>query len=276
MKKLVVPEWDEQASWLKHQFSEATDDHYDVLIDEPTEVFVEGHADPFAAYGPLPDEFDKDGDLMRTAKYGVGVRTTGKLTTRSVTFGWVPRTVMRSRDYAAPSKFNTTFPELYEELGRLGTCMGKKFATHVPEQYEQQVRLLKDEVVEDYRLGDTAFTGGILNLDCALEYHRDRGNFKDSWNIMGVWKQHTSGGVTVLPGPRLGFEMANNTFFLFPAQSVGHGVTKITKHRRDAYRISAVYFATMGLRHSLPVEEERRRARAKRTEREQRRAGLIP
>ena len=270
MKTLVVPEWD------NYRHNNAQESHFDTLIDEPTLVYIENHSTAFAYYGLLPDSFESLGDSLLDAPFGVGVRATGKLTTRSVTFGYTQRAVMRSRDYAAPNTFNLRQPVLYEKVLGLAVALDEKFAELIPSQHEAQVDLLRESVCSDYHLKSTAFTGGILNLDCALNYHRDKGNFKDSWNIMGVWNKNTSGGVTVVAGPRLGFQMENNSYLLFPAQSNTHGVTEIVKHKRDAYRISAVMYAVEGLKHSLPLEEERARARVKRTEREQRRAGLIP
>ena len=276
MNKITVPPWSESSAWSERKHTGATDDDYDTLIDEPTQVFIEGHSVPFATYGLLPERFSATGEPLRKINYNTGRRTNLTLTTRSTTFGNSPRRPMRSRDWASSSSFNKTYPELYQNLLSLSETMSNLFSNANPAQHRAQSKLLEESVCESYRLGETPFTGGIINLDCAMNYHKDKGNFKDSWNIMGLWKKGTAGGVTVLLGPRLGFAMKNNSFLLFPAQTSMHGVTKVYKEKRDSYRVSVVFYAVSLLKNSLPPQDERLYAQSKRTEREQRRAGLIP
>lgn len=271
MRTLRIEPWTEPADLYGFN---AQDDH-GTLVDGPCRVYLNDDSLPTIVYGTLPDAPDPQFlRLLQDGPYRVQSRSAG-MVTRSFTFGFNPRMPTRAREFCQPCQANRSHPLLAEHLERLALTMEHAFQAEQPVQFAVQAGHVHS-IDPAWRLtGSQVFTGGIVNQNAALPYHVDGGNFAGSWNVMAVWREDTSGGHLVLAGPRLRFPMEHNTFLLFPAQDHYHGVTPIVKTRRTGYRVSAVWFATRALQRCLPLADELRYAQAKRTEREQRRAGLI-
>lgn len=248
------------------------------LIDEPA-VILDAEGDPIAAYGPLDSEPGLHAAL-REGMRAVAPRQTGMrsggMATRALPFGYRPRMISRKMEWCALFGLSRDEPALHELLVHLGETAARCIGEVQPERLAQQLNLI-EKVQPDYRLGpESPFTSGIINYDSALEYHRDRGNFAGTWNVMATFREASEGGELVVPSLGVSFACADATLSVFDAQARVHGVAPIRRQQRGGYRISVVFYALSALQHCLPCEEEVRNAQRIRTLREERRAGLRP
>lgn len=253
--------------------SPATDDDYDVLIDEPAELRRRGDGALVALYG-LTDLDDGIGERLATVRPDVGPRSGGMLS-RSRMVGGRPRNPLVRLEYCGRASFDREYPGLYAELATLGETLGGWLQSAAPDVYAYQRDWLAAEVLPDYRMVGP-FTSGILNFNNALHYHRDQGNLRGSWNAMVTFRRDATGGALVLPEWRVAFTAGHGHALLMNAGEVMHGVTPIVKRRRDGFRLSMVYYCLRGLAVCKSPADELTRSRRVRTEREERRAGLIP
>ncbi|MEM9995406.1 MAG: hypothetical protein AAGE79_14910, partial [Acinetobacter pittii] len=56
-----------------------------------------------------------------------------------------------------------------------------------------------------YLIKGTPFTGGVINKNTALGYHRDSANTKDGISCMVILKKGVAGGELILPELNIGF-----------------------------------------------------------------------
>lgn len=272
MLNLTIPPFDPDAA--AHLVgSPAAADHVQRLVDEPCAVTVEGDERPVGVLGRLSGDWAPLAAALRAApRPSNAVRTAGMMT-RSRTFGSLPRSAHHRMDSCRACPFNTAEPAAYAHLQRLAKAMATAYRTHRPDVYanhQEQVR----EVHDAWRLPDGPFTSGIINYESSLTYHRDRGNYPDSWNVQATFRDRIDGGLFVVPSWGLAFDLPDQSFLLLDAQSTVHGCTQPRRLRRDGYRISVVFYSTRLLRVCGSPDEEIAHGRRKRTEREMRMAGL--
>jgi len=122
--------------------------------------------------------------------------------------------------------------------------------------------------------GESIFTSGIVNENNPLKYHFDTGNFKDVFSCMVVFKNGVENGFLSLPEYDVGFQLPNNSIFLFDGQGILHGVTPITRQTPESYRYSVVYYSLKRMWQCLEIDEELARIRKKKTSRERARANV--
>lgn len=222
---------------------------------------------------PLAHERDLRQHLLKV-KIAAGTRTLG-LTARSVTFGNVPRLEVRGRDWCRTAQFNEEHPDLYRLLAAQCGVLEGLYEQIAPDAFSDHA-MRADEIRGEWRLpGSRAFTGGVVNRDSNIGYHHDSGNITDVWSAMIAVRRGTTGGELVLPELGLHLPIADKSVTYFDGQGLLHGVTPIGKTSRDGYRFTVVYYSTRRLWQCLAPTDELERAKDKRTERAQRRAGLI-
>lgn len=278
MRRLVAPldparEAHFRASGVRRE--PATDEHYLTLIDEPTALFATRDAtSPYAAYYPLADTelADRLYETLRRAPYNERRRTNG-MKARAITFGNAPRTPLMGAEGCRPAMFNTNFPEVYADLLALGRDLAAEGDAIWPEKMAAQ-RAAVAAVSPEWRM-TPEFTSGILNLNNALGYHRDGGNYRGSINWMITLRKDATGGHLVVPAADVAFACGHGYVAAFDAQATSHGVTAIRRTRTTGARISAVFYALKRMEKCLCLDDEIQRAKRKRTERERRRAGII-
>ena len=98
---------------------------------------------------------------------------------------------------------------------------------------------------EEFRFGNL-FTSSISNFNIAAPYHQDKGNLKDTVNVILTKRKDTEGGALSVPDFKHTFEQSNNSMLVYPAWYNIHGVTKIIKHNADAYRNSLIFYPLAG------------------------------
>ena len=253
---------------------EADEKHWRTLIDEPCVIYAPDSEQPWAVYDTLQQDWRKIGDALQHVRRSEDVRTHQSFIRRSRPFGAMPRLVVRKKDSCYRCTFDLEHPDLLAALTDLSSELEDAYQQHRPDVFAHH-RQCADTVREEWRLGSGVYTSGIINYNSALNYHRDGANFPRTWNAMVVFRQHTDGGNFVVPGAEVAFPMRDQSYLLLNAQEITHGVSPVKKQRRDGYRTSVVFYSLRQLCRCGSPDEELELARRKRTEREQRRAGLI-
>jgi hypothetical protein len=127
-------------------------------------------------------------------------------------------------------------------------------------------------VLDDWKIGDTPFTSGIINKNNQLPYHFDAGNVKNVWSNMVVFKKDVTGGCLACPELGITFELKDNSVLMFDGQNILHGVTPFNKTSPNGYRYSIVYYSLLPMWNCLPPKEEIKQAANRRRAREVKRA----
>ena len=220
-------------------------------------------------YCQLPfDDTEIVGALNRI-DYDETVRTAGLKTTSKI-FGNMPRIVTRA-DYCRAAKFAEDQPREHTAVCQYGVKIAGLYSEFSPEVYEKHQTIMREKVLAQYQLGDTPFTSGIINKNNPLKYHHDKGNFKNVYSAMTVFKHDIEGGYLALPEYDVGVELVNNSLFMFDGQEILHGVTPIKRTSDQSMRYSIVYYSMQQMWNCLPLEEEVARIRDLKTRREQKR-----
>lgn len=200
----------------------------------------------------------------RSLRYTHTSRSGGMLSD-SRTFGFSPRLVVR-REQCSECATSSEYPLATEAFYAGAAIAHAEFLRNVPERALLQATRIAQEVGACWRIRNSMFTGCIVNRSSALMYHRDGGNFSDTWNAQFTLAETgVIGGLFVLPEFRVALDLRDTLMFLDASKWV-HGVTRISGRGN---RYSVVYFATAGMaRCERTVDLEMARARQKRAGRE--------
>ena len=121
----------------------------------------------------------------------------------------------------------------------------KLIKKYMPEQYESQKKLIEETTLPKYRFGEL-FTSSISNYNIAAPFHQDRGNLKNTVNVILTKRKNTKGGALSVPDFNHTFEQSNNSILVYPAWYNIHGVTKIIMQNQEAYRNSLIFYPLSG------------------------------
>lgn len=181
---------------------------------------------------------------------------TNALPTQSSVFGSLPRVALRN-DYCRFSaqtkneKTNTNI--LFSFLPYLTEI----YQTYLPKQYEHDLKVISENVNTDYIIQDKApFTTANINVNHAIKYHRDSGNFRGNLSNVLILRDGIIGGELVFP--EYGFALAQEDSYLaiFDGQSIIHGVMPLIKTKNNPYRASIVYYTLENMKHCYPFKME--------------------
>ena len=203
-------------------------------------------------------------------KYVETYRANG-LPTKSSVFGALPRVAMRN-DYCRFS--SKTFDErlINKKLFNFQSLLCNIYKKFLPEQYEKDLKLTRDLIIDDYRLVDTPYTTININVNHAIKHHRDSGNIKGSYSNVLILKENCLGGELVLPEYGLALEQSDGALCIFRGQEEIHGVMPLIKTNDDFYRASIVFYTMAQLKNCYPYKEEVTRLNIKSKERAENRA----
>ena len=188
-------------------------------------------------------------------KYLKSSRTRGVQTQSSV-FGSLPR-IARRNDYcrfSAQTKNEKTNANI---LFSFLPFLIEIYKTYLPAQYEHDLKVIAENVNTDYVIKEQApFTTANINVNHAIKYHRDTGNFKKNLSNVLILKDGIAGGELVFP--EYGFALSQEDGFLaiFDGQSEIHGVMPIIKTKENPYRASIVYYTLENMKHCYPFKME--------------------
>jgi hypothetical protein len=126
----------------------------------------------------------------------------------------------------------------------------------LPEAYDYNLKRIRESVHADWRPTNTPFTTCNFNVNHAIKYHRDSGNFKGVFSNVLILKDGIAGGQLVFPELGIAFEQADGALGIFDGQKWIHGVTALQKTKPNGYRASIVYYALSGMKDCYPYKEE--------------------
>lgn len=252
----------------------ALETDYDTLITDSTIVTENG--EPKILYAKMdPEKTKYIRQAVKNIRYEESKRS-GGLKTRSRIFGYSPRNTMR-KDFCSATSLAVESPLEHKIICDFGQELSELYADNFPDVYKRHEDVTKERMKDEWVLGDTPFTSGIVNKNNPLKYHFDSGNVKNVLSNMVVFKNGVEGGYLACPEFNVGFEVADNTVILFDGQNILHGVTPIKNRHPKGYRYSVVYYTLQQIWSCLAMDEEIARIRNVRVDREKRRAtGEVP
>lgn len=237
------------------------------LIKEDVIVYCNGQ--PVILYKKIEDETNHLRWAVKNIKYGTGKRTRGLVSTSSI-FGYRPRLEMR-QDYCSSTAMARTYPKQHHVITDYAKNIVRFYEEYFPDKYLMHKQMVQEKVMDDWTIGGTPFTSGIVNKNNQLKYHFDSGNFSGVLSNMIVFKRDTKGGYLVIPEFDIALEVADNTLTIFNGQDILHGVSPIENQNDHAYRYSIVYYSLKRMWQCEPINDEIARIRKRKTEREKNR-----
>jgi hypothetical protein len=244
--------------------------HYEKLISEDT-IFTK-NGKKVGIYikisHPLINEIRK---ASLETKY-VKTYRTNALPTQSSVFGSLPRVAVRN-DYCRYSAQTKSEKKNAQRLFTFMEVLTNIYKEHLPKQFEHDVKVISENVNGDYILKDKQpFATANINVNHAIKYHKDTGNFRGNLSNVLILKDGILGGELVFP--EYGFALSQDDCYLaiFDGQNEIHGVMPIFKTKENPYRASIVYYTLENMKHCYPFKMEVERLQKLSTERARKRA----
>lgn len=247
---------------------------YDILINEDTIFYKEGKKVGIylKIQHPLINEIRK---ASLETKYVKTYRTRKALPTQSSVFGSLPRIPLRN-DYC---RFSAQTKQEKLNAQRLFTFMEVLtgiYQTHLPEQFEHDLKTITESVNQDYLLKENQpFATANINVNHAIKYHKDTGNFRGNLSNVLILKNSILGGALVFPEYRFALAQDDGFLAVFDGQNEIHGVMPITQFGDNPYRASIVYYTLENMKHCYPFAMEVERLKTLSTDRAKKRANNI-
>ena len=153
--------------------------HYSTLIREDTRVVSDGKV--IAVYVKLPKKACAEmRNIARNTKFIRAARVNG-VPTQSTVYGSLPRTAVR-RDYCRFTASSKKERSYFEASFRFSEYIDEIYKEHLPEAQEFNRQAIESTVHSDWRVNETPFTTCNFNVNHAIKYHRDSGNFKNVYS----------------------------------------------------------------------------------------------
>ena len=116
---------------------------------------------------------------------------------------------------------------------------------HLPKIYEKQKQVISKNVAKQWQFSDL-YTSSISNYNISAPYHRDKGNLKDTVNVIFSKRFDSVGGYLNVPDYDMTIECADNSMICYPAWKNIHGVTPIHPNSNGGYRNSLIFYPLKG------------------------------
>lgn len=237
------------------------------IITEDCIIYVKNQ--PVLLYKKLEIDTSALRWAVKNQKYLKGLRTRGLVSTSNI-FGYSPRIAMR-HDYCTITAMAKNYPKNHHVITNFASELVKYYKEYFPEQYEYHNKIVEDKVMNEWTIGGSPFTSGIVNKNNQLKYHLDFGNFKGVLSNMIVFKSDVDGGNLLVPELNIALEVADNTLTIFNGQEILHGVSPIEYKNKLAYRYSIVYYSLEQMWKCQTINDEITRIRKVKTVREKNR-----
>jgi hypothetical protein len=219
----------------------------DTIIQENGEVII--------IYKILTaDQIAKVKRLVKNTKYSKSARSNG-IPTQSAIFGSLPRVPYRN-DYCRITADTKTQRKIAYEILEFSKIIDDVYKDLLPAQHELNLQIVRSNVEQDYIIKDTPFTTINFNVNHAIKYHRDTGNFKDVYSNVLIIKEDVIGGHLICPEYNIGFEQSDGALILFNGQNIIHGVTPIKQISDKGFRASCVFYSLATMKNCYPYEAE--------------------
>ena len=252
----------------RYQKRSASDEDYDLLIDEDAVVTVDGVPKIVYLANVKNPAVLSARQAVQTIKYSTSTRTSG-LVTRSRIFGYSPRNVLRGHACRATS-MAVDCPSEHSIVCGAAAFANSEYEKWFPDVHRSHAEML-GKVRPEWVIPKSVFTSGIVNYNNPLQYHFDSGNFASVCSAMIGFRHKTQGGVLSCPEIGMGFAIGDCSLILFDGQKLLHGVTPIRKTAKDAFRYTIVYYSLKQMWNCDSVKGEIDALRERRTATERKR-----
>jgi hypothetical protein len=190
-----------------------------------------------------------------TTKYAKTYRTNA-LPTQSSVFGSLPRAVLRN-DYCRFSAQTKNEKENANILFSFLPKLTEIYKTYLPAQHEHDLNVIQENVNNDYLIKEkTPFTTANINVNHAIKYHKDTGNFRGNLSNVLILRDGIAGGELVFPEYGFALSQEDGYLAIFDGQAEIHGVMPIIKTKENPYRASIVYYTLENMKHCYPFKME--------------------
>jgi len=265
MKKInVQPVRVNDGDFLKKQ---ALLSHCDQIIDEDCIIYAGDSV--VGIYKKLDSSLIKTiREIAHRSPFIEGTRSNG-LKTKSAIYGALPRTNHRNPicRWSAHSLQEQGYFSAVREFSKIITDVYERY---LPAEAANHKKIISDQIESDWRLGDAPFTTFNLNINTAIRYHRDTGNFKNIFSNVLILQENIVGGELVFPELNFGLSQRDGFLGIFDGQKWMHGCTEVKKTKFNGYRVSAVFYAMEAMKHCYPYKAELLNAKSWRTKVESR------
>lgn len=251
-----------------------TKNDYNTLIDGNT-LFVKNGVTVglyMKIEHPLINEIRK---ASLETKYVKTYRTRKALPTQSSVFGSLPRIPLRN-DYCRFSSQTKSEKLNTQRLFTFMPYLTEIYEKYLPQQFTHDLQVINENVSSDYLLKENQpFATANINVNHAIKYHKDTGNFKGNLSNVLILKDGIIGGELVFP--EYGFALSQDDSYLaiFDGQNEIHGCMPIMKTNDKPYRASIVYYTLENMKHCYPYKMEVERLQKLSTQRANKRAENI-
>lgn len=216
---------------------------FDKLIRTSCKVNLEGNL-PIVYIANVGPEMAELLPHLQSLQYSASQRFNLGRNNKSILFGAVPPSINKSNfcTYGAVADQNDTLHLLLTK--KYSTYLQMIMEYYLPGYSQVWNQLyLRKKIHQDYRMANSIWTSGIINLNSPHNYHFDVMNVDKMISAMMTFKSGVEGGYLCFPEYRIAFEVANHSAIFFSGKHVMHGVTPMTCDE-DGCRTSIVYYTT--------------------------------
>jgi len=244
--------------------------HYNKIISEDC-IFTKDGKDVGIYVKVDSSKLNDIRSAATSTKLSKSSRTRG-LPTQSSIFGSLPR-IARRNDFCRYSSHTKKELKNTNILFSFMNDLIDIYKKYLPNQYNRDIKIIKDSVVEDYALNkDSPFLTCNINVNHAIKYHRDSGNFKKNLSNVLILRDGIIGGELVFPEYGFALSQEDGYLAIFDGQTEIHGVMPIYQIKENPYRASIVYYSLEQMKHCYPYKMEVERLQKVSTERAVKRA----
>jgi hypothetical protein len=222
------------------------------VLDESAIIYEDGV--PTLGYFIVPDSLLKDiRRVVKGTKAQKSSRTNG-IPTQSTVYGVMPRNHLRN-DYCRFTAHSKSETDFFSVMNKYCEVLCEYYEKYFPENYKAALEEV-NEVHADWRHNVTPFQTININVNHAIKYHRDSGNFRSALSTVLIVKEDIEGGMLTVPEYDMTLSQRDGAFTVFHGQSLIHGVTAIRRLRPNGYRASIVFYSMNGLKNCYPFQDE--------------------
>lgn len=228
--------------------------HYNNIIREDCVFYKENKA--VGIYIKINNQdLKKIRKVALTTKLSQSSRTRG-LPTKSSIFGSLPR-IARRNDFCRYSAQTKSEKENANVIFDFMPKLLEIYKKYLPENLKRDTEIIENNVVSDYKFKkNSPFLTANINVNHAIKYHKDTGNFKGNLSNVLILKNDIIGGELVFPEYGIALSQDDGYLAIFDGQNEIHGVMPIFKISSNPYRASIVYYSLQQMKHCYPYKME--------------------
>lgn len=236
-----------------------TDNHYDEIIEHSSYVYLE-NSKPVVYLNLNYSGFDELIPHLQNLKFAQSTRKTLGQYNKSMLFGAVAAKI--NRDSFCNVGATVSHAPVLNQLLKLkySTLSDAYMKLAIPQWQKVGQNVFKNsDIHEDWRMGNSFWTSGIINKNSPHNFHMDDNNCRNAHSAMITLKNNVSGGYLVMPEYRIAFKVSNRSLIYFCGREIIHGVSPMQIHQ-DGFRYSIVYYTTADLKYCDSYENEMSKA----------------